>query len=53
MPEQTPPETTEATGYAVYDKTLLRFISGVGTKADAEKAKRSGPDSHSLEVRKV
>lgn len=47
-------ETADATGFAVYDNTLLKFTSGVvKTKAEANKLKGSGPKGHDLEVRKV
>jgi hypothetical protein len=54
MPEQnTDANEAEKTGFAVYDNTLLKFVSGVLSKADAEKAKRAGPKDHKLEVREV
>lgn len=39
--------------YAAYDHTLQRFISGVGTKADAAKAAKAGPKGHKITPRKV
>lgn len=47
------PKGAESSGYAVYDKTLARFTTGVLSKADADKAAASGPDGHTLTVVKV
>lgn len=50
---QTEKASDVATGYAVYDRTLLRYVSRVTTKAEATKAAKNGPAGHQLEVRKV
>lgn len=43
-----------ATGYAVYDTTLERFVSGVHAKAaDAEAEAGKAPEGHKRETRKV
>jgi hypothetical protein len=44
--------------YAVYDKTLTQFVSGVGSKSDADKARKALGGSgitqgHELETRRV
>lgn len=47
-------ETAEPSRYAVYDETLLRYVGRVyGSKADAEKAAKSGPSGHQRKVREV
>lgn len=57
--DPTPPapanvDDDRATGYAVYDETLQRFVSGVQEKkADADKLAKNGPKGHTLKVRKV
>ena len=43
-----------ATGYAVYDKTLARFITGVHrTAAKAEAEAGDAPEGHEYDTRKV
>lgn len=43
-----------ATGYAVYDKTLGRFVTGVHrTAAKAEAEAGEAPEGHDRETRKV
>lgn len=43
-----------ATGHAVYDKTLERFVTGVHkTAAQAEAAAGDAPEGHERETRKV
>lgn len=43
-----------ATGYAVYDTTLARFVTGVhATAKAAEDAAGSTPKGHKRETRKV
>lgn len=45
---------TTATGYAVYDETLARFVTGVHAKAaDAEAEAGDAPEGHEHETRKV
>lgn len=39
--------------YCAYDKTLLRFVGKVGTRAEALEVKKNGPKGHDLEVREV
>lgn len=52
-PEETPAAKSQAGGYAVYDETLLRFVSGVTTQAKAKELAKAGPKDHKLTVRKV
>lgn len=48
------PDAGEESGFAVYDATLLRFVSGVlDKKPTAKEAKEYGAAGHKLEVRKV
>lgn len=43
-----------ATGYAVYDETLERFVTGVHSKAaDAEAQAGDTPEGHKRTTRKV
>lgn len=43
-----------ATGYAVYDKSLGQFVSGVvDTKAAADKLRKDGASGHELVTRRV
>lgn len=43
-----------ATGYAVYDETLERFVTGVyKTSTEAEKAAPEAPEGHKRTTRKV
>ncbi len=53
--EQPPaaPERKDSGRYAVYDETLLKFVSGVTTQAKAKELAKSGPKGHKLTVRKV
>lgn len=43
----------EEAGFAVYDETLLKFVSGVTTEAKAKELAKAGPKGHTLKVRKV
>lgn len=57
-PEPSPdddPEPADPTGHAVYDATILRFVSGVyPTKAKATAARKAiAGNGHKLEIRKV
>lgn len=46
-------EKEAPSGFAVYDETLLKFVSGVTTEAKAKELAKSGPNGHKLTVRKV
>lgn len=47
------PEGAESSGYAVYDKTLAKYVTGVFSEKDAKKAADNGPEGHTLTVVKV